>query len=367
MRKSILILLSCLLFAVSLLAGTTPSIVSTSVDSAITQLTINGSGFSPTNLAPTVVLGTSTLSLVSFSDSQIVASLPANEPAGSYELSVTNSDGSAKTDTFGVTIGAVGATGPQGPAGAIGATGAQGPQGSAGPQGFQGPSGPTGAQGPSVFAGIWNSSATYGVGQEVLRDASLGGFVGPFFNITGNNAGDPLTDTTDWTSSQGSITIPGPASAVLIVLGSGCGSGTGKVYLDANYNIQGPILSAAGPGYPYQFGPSVQGSSWIAIQPCAPNTGLPDFTVSPQNDPCIYNAVSLQTENQFFPDVAGNSTTTGNLTPGSIGNIHLTGQPGCPFGQDVGVRGLVVQTGRTLTFYTTLPNAGGLAMLVLTF
>src|SRR5579863_3861285 len=101
MRKIVGCLLGCLLFAVSLFASVIPNIVSTTVDSTITRLTINGSGFSPTNLAPTVVLGTATLSLVSFTDTQIVATLPANEPAGSYDLSVTNSDGSAKTDTFG--------------------------------------------------------------------------------------------------------------------------------------------------------------------------------------------------------------------------------------------------------------------------
>jgi hypothetical protein len=153
MKKFTLSLLGSLLFAVSLFASVTPSIVSTTVNQAVTQLTINGSGFSPTNLAPTVVLGTDTLSLVSFTDTKIVATLPTNEPSGSYDLSVTNSDGSAKTDEFGVTIGAVGPTGPQGPAGANGAPGATGPQGPTGPTGATGPQGPAGPSGGQTFAG----------------------------------------------------------------------------------------------------------------------------------------------------------------------------------------------------------------------
>src|ERR1700686_201778 len=114
MKKVMLSLLGSLLFAVSLFA-TTPTVLSTSINSAVTQLTISGSGFSPTNLAPTVVIGTSTLTLVSFSDTQIVATLPTNEPSGSYQLSVTTAGGAAHTDTFGVTIGAVGPAGPAGP------------------------------------------------------------------------------------------------------------------------------------------------------------------------------------------------------------------------------------------------------------
>lgn len=148
MKKSMVSLLGCLLFAVSLFASVAPNIVNTTVNSAVTQLTINGTGFSPTNLPPTVVLGTATLSLVSFSDTQIVATLPVNEPSGSYDLSVTNSDGSAKTDTFGVTIGAVGPVGPQGIQGLIGPQGVAGPQGPTGPTGFTGPQGPQGVPGP---------------------------------------------------------------------------------------------------------------------------------------------------------------------------------------------------------------------------
>src|ERR1700719_1598194 len=143
MKKVMLSLFGSLLFAISMFAGTLPDVLSTSINSAITQITIKGSGFEPSTAAPTVALGADTLVVVSFSDTQIVANLPANEPSGSYELSVTTSNG--KTDTCGVTIGTVGPTGPQGPAGAPGATGPAGPQG---PTGATGPQGPQGAPGP---------------------------------------------------------------------------------------------------------------------------------------------------------------------------------------------------------------------------
>ncbi len=45
------------LLSASLFATTAPDIVNTSIDSGVTQLTIHGSGFAPTNAAPTVVLG----------------------------------------------------------------------------------------------------------------------------------------------------------------------------------------------------------------------------------------------------------------------------------------------------------------------
>ncbi len=176
MKKFFLGLMLGLLFCASGFSAVAPTIVSASANSSLTQLTVNGSGFSPNNTTPTVVLGGITLSIVSASDTTVVAALPANEPSGSYALSVTETSTGSKTTTFGVTIGAVGPQGPVGP---------------------QGNTGPTGPQGPSVFAGTWSSSGVYSVGQEVLRPSD-GGSPGPFFNLTGSNSGDPVTDTTNW-------------------------------------------------------------------------------------------------------------------------------------------------------------------------
>jgi hypothetical protein len=143
-------------------------------------------------------LGTTTLSIVSFTDTQIVASLPANEPAGSYSLSVTETATSTKTTTFGVTIGAVGPVGPQGLAGLNGATGAQGPQGDTGPTG---PTGPQGASGRSPFQGTWSSSNSYLEGDIVLFTPSGQIFPNVYANFTGSfNNSNPSTDIQDWMS-----------------------------------------------------------------------------------------------------------------------------------------------------------------------
>ena len=106
-----------LLLAICLPAAASTAVVinSTSVNPKLNQITILGQGFDPTGLAPTVTLSSSTLTVVSFSKTSIVAALPAGTKAGSYPLTVTNSG--ANTLTFDVTIGAVG---PQGPAGAAG-------------------------------------------------------------------------------------------------------------------------------------------------------------------------------------------------------------------------------------------------------
>jgi len=195
--KKILLVLSLVLFLSSnLFASVTPDVTNTSVNSGVTQLTINGTGFAPTNSAPTVVLGTSTLSVVSFSDTQIVATLPTNEPSGSYELSVTDAGGGAKTTTFGVTIGAVGPTGPQGPQGI---QGPQGPAGSTGATGSQGPSGPTGPQGPAgqnSFAGNWQSGSSYSIGQIVFYSSNSP--FGVYINVSGQNTSSPNLDTINW-------------------------------------------------------------------------------------------------------------------------------------------------------------------------
>src|SRR5579859_2022486 len=178
MKKVMLSFLGSLLFAISAFAASAPVVISASTDSALTQLTIVGSGFSPNSTIPIVSLGSAALSLVSFTDTQIVATLPVNEPAGSYSLSVTETASGSKTTTFGVTIGAVGPTGPQGPQGFTGVTGAVGPQGPTGPTGATGPQGPAGLSGALVFTGQGgdkgNTFSTYGLtGITIYTSANM--------------------------------------------------------------------------------------------------------------------------------------------------------------------------------------------------
>jgi hypothetical protein len=136
-----------------------PVVNNGTINYAKNQVTLNGSGFEPAKAAPVVRLNGAALVLDSFSNAEIVATLPAKTPAGTYTLTVVNSEGGSTV--FDLTYGATGPQGPMGPQGAAGAkgpAGAQGTpgtQGAAGPQGSQGvvgpagPSGPTGPEGPT--------------------------------------------------------------------------------------------------------------------------------------------------------------------------------------------------------------------------
>jgi hypothetical protein len=135
------------------------AIYSTIVNTTNNRVTITGANFSPAGLAPKVVFSTTTLTLVSFTDHSAVAQLPTGFAAGSYSLTVANSD--SQTATFSVTLGSVGPAGPAGPqglTGAAGPTGATGPQGPAGPQGNTGPQGVQGPAGPAGPSHAYSSS-----------------------------------------------------------------------------------------------------------------------------------------------------------------------------------------------------------------
>lgn len=69
-----------------------PVIYNVAVDSGITQLTITGTNFIPVSAAPTVEFNGSNLTLVSSSNTSIVATLPSGLSSGTYELIVSNSD-----------------------------------------------------------------------------------------------------------------------------------------------------------------------------------------------------------------------------------------------------------------------------------
>jgi hypothetical protein len=91
-------------------AATSVAIYSTAVNSQKSQLTIEGTNFSPSGLAPTVVFAHTPLALASFTNEKVVAQLPTGFSAGTYSLTVTNS--SSQSAAFSVTLGAIGPTGP---------------------------------------------------------------------------------------------------------------------------------------------------------------------------------------------------------------------------------------------------------------
>ena len=113
------------------------------------QVTLSGSGFEPTKVAPTVVMSRTTLSVVSASDTQIVAKLPATVAPGAYGITVKVTGGASTV--FDMTYGAEGPQGPAGPAGAKGPQGATGQAGLTGATGPQGPQGPSGAPGGVLY------------------------------------------------------------------------------------------------------------------------------------------------------------------------------------------------------------------------
>lgn len=109
------------------------------------QVIVNGSGFEPLKKAPTVMFAGSPLTVVSFTDNQIVAALPVNTVAGDFTVLIVNSLGEFLP--YELTYGAMGPQGPIGPPGPQGQAGAVGPAGPTGPtgsEGLQGPQGPAG-------------------------------------------------------------------------------------------------------------------------------------------------------------------------------------------------------------------------------
>ena len=125
----------------------TPTVTSATVNLIADTITIDGSGFIELRGSPLVTLGGVSLSVKSFTNETVVASLGSVTTPGTYLLKVTTL---LSTAQFDITIGAVGPQGPQGPQGLQGPVGLNGPQG---PPGLQGPAGAPGALGPQGPAG----------------------------------------------------------------------------------------------------------------------------------------------------------------------------------------------------------------------
>jgi hypothetical protein len=125
--------------------GTNPAIISVTANFAVTpaQLTIAGQNFG--NTKPTVTLGRTSLTVVTFSPTSVVANLPPSLVLGaSYPLTLVNNQSLLKAKaSLDVTLGLTGPPGPPGPQGPTGPAGPQGPQGVPGAQGPPGPPGPS--------------------------------------------------------------------------------------------------------------------------------------------------------------------------------------------------------------------------------
>jgi len=122
----------------------TPVIDHATVDLSKSYISLAGSNFSPTGVAPTVSVGGTSRTVYSFTNTALVVEVPSTLAAATYLVTVTN--GVPHAGSAYVTVGAVGSQGPQG---VPGATGAQGPAGATGPAGPAGATGPVGPQGPA--------------------------------------------------------------------------------------------------------------------------------------------------------------------------------------------------------------------------
>lgn len=159
MRKILLAMLA--LLPTAAFGGVIPilTVSNTTINYSTNQLTINGSFFLVLQKKPTVVFNTATLAIASYTNTQIVATLPANILPGSYGIVVAN--GIGELFPFVVTYGAIG------PQGLVGAPGPAGAPGTIGPQGVPGPAGPTGPEGPAgtssgfpAYSAFYNPVAT---------------------------------------------------------------------------------------------------------------------------------------------------------------------------------------------------------------
>jgi hypothetical protein len=118
---------------------------------------------------PIVILGTTQLTVKSYTQDEIVAELPAEFPAdfpdSDYKLIISTGHGINCMDEYCLTVG--GSVGPEGP---MGPQGPKGDKGDTGPQGPAGPQGPSGA--PSIIK--WATATKDGilVGKEISGSAA---------------------------------------------------------------------------------------------------------------------------------------------------------------------------------------------------
>ncbi|HLY41273.1 MAG TPA: IPT/TIG domain-containing protein [Terracidiphilus sp.] len=174
MRRILSVALLMMVPLLAQAASVAPVVNNGTINYSTRQLTLTGSGFQPAKAAPTLLFNGAALAVSSFSNTQIVATLPSSTAPGTFSLTVTNSSGNSTVFDM-----SYGATGPQGPAGPAGPTGPTGPAGANGPQGPRGLTGAPGAPGPAGANGIgfsflnaYDAYATYAANSVVTYNGS---------------------------------------------------------------------------------------------------------------------------------------------------------------------------------------------------
>jgi hypothetical protein len=288
MTAALFLLILAPLFAVA----ATPVVNSGTINYSTNQITLTGSGFEPNKTKPTVAFNGSALTVLTFSNTQVTATLPTGLTPGTFDLIVTNSQGNSVVFnmTFGATgpqgpAGPAGPTGPQGPAGLSGATGATGASGPRGLTGAPGAPGPAGTSGTSfIFLDAYNPYATYAADNVVTYNGSSYIAIVP----NGPNPSGPTPDQNPSWSLMAAAGAAGPAGAV------GPSGPVGEQGLTGVMGNPGP----AGPAGP--------------AGPQGPIGGVLSFVVSPQ---------------QPFPNfMAGTPANVNFLVLPNLGTYVIGGQ-----------------------------------------
>jgi hypothetical protein len=322
------------LFAVA----ATPVVNSGTINYSTNQITLTGSGFQPNKAKPTIAFNGSALTVSTFSNIQVTATLPTGLTPGTFNLTVTNSQGNSVdfNMTYGATgpqgpAGPAGPTGPQGPAGLAGATGATGATGPRGLTGAPGAPGPAGANGTSfIFLDTYNPYATYAAENVVTYNGSS--YVAIVAN--GPNPSGPAPDQNpSWSlmAAAGAIGTTGPQGL------QGAPGPEGMTGLMGN---PGP----AGPGGP--------------AGPQGPTGGVLSFVVSTQQGNVDLNGGQNVVVNSLvLPNVGtyviGGQQTIVSLNPGS-GSIFAE----CYLSDGVNQSPGLTISNQSVSFSTILPLAG---------
>ena len=243
MFASLFLLAPYLAFGAVASVSKTPVVNSGIINYGSNQITLTGSSFEPAKAgAPILRFNGSALTVTSYSDTQVVATLPQNVPPGTFNLSVTNSSGNSVV--FDMTYGPVGPQGPMGPAG------------SPGPQGLMGNPGPQGPAGPAGPAGTPGGALSFSASSIISGKLPPNGSSGLFGYITLKNPGTYLVSAQiTFENNDPPKTAP---TYCAVVDSAGNMQGTTSPYASADIGL-GTILTLALNGY------------WVSS---APNTVL---------------------------------------------------------------------------------------------
>ncbi len=302
------------LFAVA----ATPVVNSGTINYSTNQITLIGSGFQPAKAKPTVSFNGAASTVGTFSNTQIVATLPTGLTPGTFTLVITNSQGNSVT--FDMTYGAIGLQGPAGPTGAQGPTG---PAGATGPQGPRGITGAPGAPGPAgangigfTFLNAFDPYATYTLNDVVTYNGSS------YIAIVANGP-NPTGPTPDKNPSWSLLAAAGTAGAAGPAGALGLQGPAGEQGLTGPMGNPGPA-GPAGPAGPQ--GPTGGVLSFAA-------NVVVSFIQIPVNTETTLNSIVLPNIGTY---VLGGQEQISNQDPSNGGEVycivwnHVASVPGAP-------------------------------------